>query len=242
VFFLSHFSSKLVAYCCYCSVDWENGLNETILQDVESYLDKGKEGQEGVTGEGSLLQESQTVIHQRKSNGWCLIKCTFALELARLISGQAQRELFCAGPGITISAARYSSEDAAVLVEYVISIVEYTRLCGPLKHAIDHLQQLETERVKIQQAEAEDQKVEFAMATVFISKFSKLLVQSIFSLSFGAASNVFRQWASLKINVKFPKYSLPPEILANKSVYLASLSLNAIVNRAKNLSPLKTMS
>nr|CAB3238692.1 dynein heavy chain 8, axonemal-like [Phallusia mammillata] len=112
------------------SVNWEYGLNETILQDVESYLVKGKDGQEGVTGEGSLLQEAQTVIHQRKATN----------------------------TGITISAARYSSEDAAVLVEYVISIVEYTRLCGPLKHAIEHLQQLETEKDKIQQAEIEEQK------------------------------------------------------------------------------------
>ena len=67
--------------------------------------------------------------------------------------------LVFSGAGITISAARYSSEDAAVLVEYVISIVEYTRRCGPLKQALDSLNQLEAEKEKIQLAEAEDQNV-----------------------------------------------------------------------------------
>ena len=46
-----------------------------------------------------------------------------------------------------------------MLVEYVISIVEYTRKCGPLKLALELLNQLEAEREKIQLAEAEDQKV-----------------------------------------------------------------------------------
>ena len=48
-------------------MDWETGLNEEVLQEVEGFITKGKEGQEGVTGEGSLLQETQTVIHQKKS-------------------------------------------------------------------------------------------------------------------------------------------------------------------------------
>lgn len=61
--------------------------------------------------------------------------------------------------GITISAARYSSEDAAVLVEYVISIVEYTKRCGPLKQALDTLDLLKQERERIQLSEMEDQKV-----------------------------------------------------------------------------------
>ncbi|CAK8694917.1 unnamed protein product [Clavelina lepadiformis] len=111
-------------------VDWETGLSDVIVQDVEAYLYKGKEGQEGVTGEGSLLLEQQATIQQKKGT---------------------------TAPGITISAARYSSEDAAVLVEYVISIVEYTRRCGPLKQAMDYMQQLETEREKIQLAEIDEQ-------------------------------------------------------------------------------------
>ena len=35
--------------------------------------------------------------------------------------------------GLTISGAKYASEDCATLVHYTIAIVEYTRLCGPLK-------------------------------------------------------------------------------------------------------------
>ena len=47
--------------------------------------------------------------------------------------------------GITIAAAKYSSEDAATLVNYTIAIVEYTRLCGPLKAALERLHELERE-------------------------------------------------------------------------------------------------
>lgn len=55
--------------CVACSVDWEKGLDEGILQEVEGYIIKGKDGQEGVTGEGSLLREPPTMIPQKKSTG-----------------------------------------------------------------------------------------------------------------------------------------------------------------------------
>ena len=47
--------------------------------------------------------------------------------------------------GITLSAAKYSSEDAATLVSYTIAIVEYTRLCGPLKQSLERKHELERE-------------------------------------------------------------------------------------------------
>jgi len=47
--------------------------------------------------------------------------------------------------GITIAAAKFSSEDAATLVQYTIAIIEYTRLCGPLKSALDKQSSLERE-------------------------------------------------------------------------------------------------
>lgn len=47
--------------------------------------------------------------------------------------------------GITISAAKYSSEDCATLVQYTIAIVEYTRLCGPLKSSLERLNELQRE-------------------------------------------------------------------------------------------------
>ena len=47
--------------------------------------------------------------------------------------------------GITISAAKYSSEDIATLVQYTIAIVEYSRLCTPLKAALDKSQELQRE-------------------------------------------------------------------------------------------------
>ena len=47
--------------------------------------------------------------------------------------------------GITIAAAKYSSEDAATLLNYTIAIVEYTRLCGPLRAAMDRMTELQRE-------------------------------------------------------------------------------------------------
>ena len=47
--------------------------------------------------------------------------------------------------GITLAAAKYSSEDAATLVNYTIAIVEYTQLCGPLKTALEKVQELQRE-------------------------------------------------------------------------------------------------
>ena len=36
-------------------LDWENGLEQNILANTEYYLPKNRDGGEGVTGEGSLL-------------------------------------------------------------------------------------------------------------------------------------------------------------------------------------------
>lgn len=47
--------------------------------------------------------------------------------------------------GITIAAAKFSSEDAAVLVQYTIAIIEYTRLCAPLRTALEKQHKLERE-------------------------------------------------------------------------------------------------
>ncbi len=42
--------------------------------------------------------------------------------------------------GITLAAARYASEDAAVLVHFVIAVVEFTRMCGPLRLAKERVE------------------------------------------------------------------------------------------------------
>ena len=47
--------------------------------------------------------------------------------------------------GISIANAKYSSEDAAVLVQYTIAIVEYTRHCGPLKASLERMHELQRE-------------------------------------------------------------------------------------------------
>ena len=41
------------------NVPWEDGLSKEIVAAVESYLAKSKDGQLGVTGEGSMLDNAQ---------------------------------------------------------------------------------------------------------------------------------------------------------------------------------------
>ena len=69
--------------------------------------------------------------------------------------------------GITTSAAKYSSEDAAVLVEYTVALVEYTRLYKPYRKACDYLDELLKEREEDdKQAESESQANDHEMEKV----------------------------------------------------------------------------
>ncbi|XP_076466964.1 uncharacterized protein LOC143298129 [Babylonia areolata] len=106
------------------NVSWEDGLPTDVLQAVESYLAVSKEGQLGVTGEGSMLENASEKQF---------------MAIKRSASPQGRNS------GITISAAKYSSEDCATLVQYTIAIVEYTRRCGPLKASIERMHELERE-------------------------------------------------------------------------------------------------
>ncbi|XP_051780690.1 uncharacterized protein LOC114649411 [Erpetoichthys calabaricus] len=106
----------------------EDGLQDEVLKEVEAYLAKPTEGNLGVTGEGSLLADAapyatpQTITPAKK----------FSASDSNTGKG-----------GITIAAARYSSEEAAVLVAFVVALVEYTHLCGPLKACLRRVQELE---------------------------------------------------------------------------------------------------
>ena len=49
-------------------------------------------------------------------------------------------------PGISIHAAKYSSEDAAQMVEYVQAVVHFNKKYQPYKKALRSLKKLETEK------------------------------------------------------------------------------------------------
>jgi dynein heavy chain len=99
---------------------------------VEVYIAKGRDGiSEGVSGEGSLLDNAKG----------------FYVAPVRGASSQETR--------ITLAAARYASEEAAALVHYAIALIEYTKLCQPLrlaKHKVDKLKQelLEAEQKQLE--------------------------------------------------------------------------------------------
>jgi dynein heavy chain len=110
-------------------------------------LARSREGQLGVTGEGSLLDNAA-----EKEKGFVAQRRSPSPDNTR---------------GITIAAAKYASEDAATLVNYTIAIVEYTQLCGPLKAAIERMHELEREieendRLQREQGEQEEEKEEDA--------------------------------------------------------------------------------
>ena len=114
------------------SIEWEDGLQSDVAQAVESYLARGKDGQLGITGEGSLLTENQKDIN---------------IPAAKSDNSGSK--------GITISAARYASEDTATLVHYVIAVLEYTKLCVPMKAAKEKMNSIKFEQVEYERQKQE---------------------------------------------------------------------------------------
>ncbi|KAM5165175.1 dynein axonemal heavy chain 5-like [Mantella aurantiaca] len=118
----------------------EDGLPDQTLKDVEAYLGKAKEGFAGVTGEGSLLENAAP--HATPQS------ITPAKKYSQSQNDGDKTKDNKKG-GITIAAARYSSEDAASLVAFIVAIVEYTRLCVPLKECQKKVSDLEKEKEDI---------------------------------------------------------------------------------------------
>ncbi|CAF4406093.1 unnamed protein product, partial [Adineta steineri] len=56
---------------------------------------------------------------------------------------------------ITLGAARYASEEAAVLVHYAIALVEYTRICQPLRLTKERVDKLKQELYEAEQKQIE---------------------------------------------------------------------------------------
>ena len=121
---------------------------ETI-QAVESYLLKGSNGQLGSAGEGTILENPKgkqfnKILMKINRHSQIYIK-----EVTQTKSADN------AVKGITISAARYASEDASVLVHYSIALIEYSKICLPYKASKEKV-----ELIKQQQAEYERKKHE----------------------------------------------------------------------------------
>ncbi|KAM9316607.1 uncharacterized protein PAF06_007656 [Gastrophryne carolinensis] len=112
-----------------------DGLPDQTLKDVEAYLGKAKEGSSGVTGEGSLLENAAPYATPQSIT-----------PAKKYIQNDSNKSKDNKKGGITIAAARYSSEDAASLVAFIVAVVEYTRLCVPLKECQKRLADLERER------------------------------------------------------------------------------------------------
>ncbi|CAF0874114.1 unnamed protein product [Rotaria sordida] len=113
-------------------INWQDGLNLDVANAVESYIAKGRDGvSEGITGEGSLLENAKN----------------FHVPAVRGSNSQENR--------ITLAAARYASEEAAALVHYVIALIEYTKLCQPLRLAKQKVEKLKQDLFEAEQKQLE---------------------------------------------------------------------------------------
>ncbi|KAG9493712.1 hypothetical protein GDO78_001536 [Eleutherodactylus coqui] len=126
----------------------EDGLPDETLKDVEAYLGKAKEGSHGVTGEGSLLENAAPYATVQS--------ITPAKKYSHIDHSKSKG---AKGGGITIATARYSLEDAASLVAFVVAIVEYTRLSAPLKECQEKLFNFEREKEDLILKEAQDKEM-----------------------------------------------------------------------------------
>uniref|UniRef100_A0A8C5PRN0 Uncharacterized protein n=1 Tax=Leptobrachium leishanense TaxID=445787 RepID=A0A8C5PRN0_9ANUR len=116
----------------------EDGLPDQTLREIETYLGRAKEGSHGVTGEGSLLTNAAPYATPQS--------ITPAKKYTQADSNKTKD---IKKGEITIANARYSSEDAASLVAFIVAMVEYTRLCGPLKECLKRLSDLEKEKEEL---------------------------------------------------------------------------------------------
>ena len=57
--------------------------------------------------------------------------------------------------GVTLAAARYSSEDAAQVVEYIQAVIDFTRKSKPYQKAVQSLKELKEEMEIIENKEME---------------------------------------------------------------------------------------
>lgn len=130
------------------TISWKEGLSEDILKGVQSFLAASNGGDVNDSDLGTAAPGLSASTYQSSPGR---------------ASVNAERK----PQGITTSAAKYSSEDAAVLVEYTVALVEYTRLYKPYRKACDYLDELLKEREEDdKQAESESQANDHEMEKV----------------------------------------------------------------------------
>ncbi len=83
---------------------------------------------------------------------------------------------------MTLAAARYSSEDAAQLVEYCQSVIEFTRRNKPYRNALKVLHDLQDELEVIENKKSERQKEDSIIQEDEVSYLLDLNLPSLVSL------------------------------------------------------------
>nr|XP_014351636.1 PREDICTED: dynein heavy chain 8, axonemal-like [Latimeria chalumnae] len=203
----------------------ENGLPDEVLKEVESYLRKPKESYQGVTGEGSLLGNAAPYA--------TLQSITAAKKFSAGEKGQTRH---VGKAAITIASARYSSEDAATLVAFVVALVEYTRLCAPLKFCHKRLQELERKKEDYDLKEQEKIKnVDSEKEELLIPEQSKLVLSAD---DLPALQMEVEQLQAQYDVAVVHKHELEAELHSHQERLKASQNV-ALPKRAKPLVPLK---
>lgn len=73
--------------------------------------------------------------------------------------------------GLTIAGVKYASEDCATLVHYTIAVVEYSRLCGPLRQALERMRELEREIEESEKLQKQQEQEVSHIATKLLAVF-----------------------------------------------------------------------
>ncbi|RDD45872.1 Dynein heavy chain 5, axonemal [Trichoplax sp. H2] len=150
------------------NIQWEEGLSPDKLAIMENYLGKKSptnlaQTNNQLTGLSITEEMNQNHHHHHPITSNLLASgSTFSprrLSSSTSVSFQTgtQQTGAVPPPNITIAAAKYSSEDAAILVAYIMALVEYTYQYSPVREKIERLQELLIEKDEDERRAAEEE-------------------------------------------------------------------------------------
>ncbi|XP_075255403.1 dynein axonemal heavy chain 5-like isoform X4 [Convolutriloba macropyga] len=149
-------------------IDWEDGLSEEQVGVLRHYIGKWSNTEPGVTGEGSLIdgpkadENGDLLLPDFKYPKGVKIPSPSGEEVLE-VTKIAQWNKRLESPveeGLTIGAVRFSSEDAASLLAFMVALLEYTEQCGPLKETLKNIEARKREKEDILRLDQEMKELE----------------------------------------------------------------------------------
>ncbi|XP_063714091.1 dynein axonemal heavy chain 5-like isoform X5 [Symsagittifera roscoffensis] len=138
------------------AIEWEDGLSDDQVAILRNYIGKWANTEPGVTGEGSLIdgpkanENGELLLPDVKLPRGKIASPTNdeVLEVTKIAQWNKRLDS-PVEEGLTIGAVRFSSEDAASLLAFMVSLLEYTEQCGPLKETLRNIEARKQEKEDI---------------------------------------------------------------------------------------------